>query len=208
MKIFFPPGGLSEVICASMLNWKSVSSLRPLFSHNHIPLNFLRKTLNRPKSALMKSMSVILLLFFSLLLVSETPPSQSFCCQGCPWPSHPQPVNSCLQVSGPAKHLCWSASQSPVSESYHQCKQESHIWLVPCCVAPSTDIGATQVIWFQNYMRYFDSLEKIWDFVIFFLVVHHRKHNGNQTVMWLFSHVLHQQLSRQKVPLPNYVYLT
>lgn len=50
--------------------------------------------------------------------------------------------------------------------------------------------------------------DKIRDFVIFFLVVHHRKHIGSQTVMCLFSHILQQQLSRQKVPLANYDYLT
>lgn len=183
---------------AYMLSWKSVSSLGSLFSLiiicHEVPPS---RSLDSPKSTLVKSRIVILffVLFPSLAILNSSisllsRPSLTFTSSG----------SSFLFVGG------ISASQSSMSECHHQCLH--HVWIVPCRVAPSTDPGATQLTWFQNYMRYFGSLRKFEIFFIFFLVKHHGKQYVSRTVMWLFSHIIHQQLGRQKVLLANYDHQT
>lgn len=146
-------------ICAPMLNWKSASSLGShlsliIISHEVPP----SRSLDSPKSALMKSRIVILAFVLlpslgisnssiSLLLKLSLTLTSS--------------VSSFLFVSG------ISNFQSSMLECRHQCLHQ--LWIVPCCVAPSADPEATKLIWFQNYMRYFGSLTKFEIFSFSFL---------------------------------------
>lgn len=191
-KCFLQQEGLSEVTCAYMLNWKSASPLGPLFSlitisHEILP----SRSLNRPKSALMKHRIVILLfvLFPSLGILNST----ISVTVDLTWLSQlsltfTAPASSFLFVS------IGSSRASPlISFSVTYVRKLSSV-----CAGISCTACALLCCPFNRYWSNIANLisetyeilwqsDKIWDFAILFLVVHHGKHNGNQTVVVSFQ---------------------
>lgn len=79
--------------------------------------------------------------------------------------------------------------------------------LCPAC-CPFNRFWSSKADFISELYEVFWQSDKVWDIFIFFPVMHHGKHNVSQTAMWLFRHILHQQLGGQKVLLANYDYQT